>query len=206
MVYIVPFNKSDLESTIRCISHSFTQETMSQALGIDVNSYVSFAEIVSQRAIQYQLSLVAKNEDSGDVVGFSILEDFLAETPNLEDVDSRFLPIMNVVDELKKWYINNYAIKSGEILYISMTGVDEKYQGQGIAHQLMEETFQVARNNNYKGIIAECTGASTQHIRAKHGFKVVKEIEYKTFLYNEELVFKDIEKPSGCQLMLKTFD
>ena len=77
---------------------------MSQALGIDVNSYVSFAEIVSQRAIQYQLSLVAKNEDSGDVVGFSILEDFLAETPNLEDVDSRFLPIMNVVDELKKWY------------------------------------------------------------------------------------------------------
>ena len=98
MVYIVPFNKSDLESTIRCISHSFTQETMSQALGIDVNSYVSFAEIVSQRAIQYQLSLVAKNEDSGDVVGFSILEDFLAETPNLEDVDSRFLTIMNVVD------------------------------------------------------------------------------------------------------------
>ena len=155
MVYIVPFNKSDLESTIRCISHSFTQETMSQALGIDVNSYVSFAEIVSQRAIQYQLSLVAKNEDSGDVVGFSILEDFLGETPNLEDVDSRFLPIMNVVDELKKWYINNYAIKSGEILYISMTGVDEKYQGQGIAHQLMEETFQVARNNNYKGIIEE---------------------------------------------------
>ena len=182
------------------------QETMSQALGIDVNSYVSFAEIVSQRAIQYQLSLVAKNEDSGDVVGFSILEDFLGETPNLEDVDSRFLPIMNVVDELKKWYINNYAIKSGEILYISMTGVDEKYQGQGIAHQLMEETFQVARNNNYKGIIAECTGAITQHIRAKHGFKVVKEIEYKTFLYNEELVFKHIEKPSGCQLMLKTFD
>ncbi|MFN7414477.1 MAG: GNAT family N-acetyltransferase [Dolichospermum sp.] len=206
MVYIVPFNKSDLESTIRCISHSFTQETMSQALGIDVNSYVSLAEIFSQRAIQYQLSLVAKNEDSGDVVGFSILEDFLAETPNLEDVDSRFLPIMNVVDELKKWYINNYAIKSGEILYISMTGVDEKYQGQGIAHQLMEETFQVARNNNYKGIIAECTGASTQHICAKHGFKVVKEIEYKTFLYNEELVFKHIEKPSGCQLMLKTFD
>lgn len=206
MVYIVPFDKSDLEQTIRCISRSFTQETMSQALGIDANSYISLAEIFGQRAVQYQLSLVAKDEESGDVIGFSILEDFVAEAPNLDRVDPRFIPIMNVVDELEQWYIKNSPVKSGEILHIFLTGVDEQYRGKGIAYQLMEETFKVAKNNNYKGIIAECTGVITQHIRAKNGFKVLKEIEYKTFLYNGDLVFKDITEPPGCQLMLKTFD
>ncbi len=52
MVYIVPFEKSDLEQTIRSLSRSFTSETMSKALGIDVKSYTLFAEIFCHKAIK----------------------------------------------------------------------------------------------------------------------------------------------------------
>ena len=207
MVYIVPFDPRDLDKTIRCISRSFTKETMSQALGIDANSYILLAdEICGQRSIQYQLSLVAKYEESGDVIGFSVLKDFLAGTPNLDQVDPRFIPIGNLLYELEKWYHSKYTVKYGEILHLFMLGVDEKYWGKGIAHQLMEETFNVAKNKGYTSIIAEGTGAITQHICAKYGFNVLKEIEYKTFLDNGELVFKEIKEPPSCQLMLKTFD
>ena len=170
MVYIVPFEKSDLEQTIRCLSRSFTSETMSKALGIDVKNYTSFAEIFCQKAIKEQLSLVAKDDQSGDVVGFSILEDFVTEVPNLDRLDPRFIPILNLVFELDDWYKSKYPVKSGEILHIFLTGVDEQYRGQGIVHKLMEETFNVAKNNGYSKIMAECTGVITQHIRAKYGF------------------------------------
>lgn len=205
MVYIVPFNKSDLEQVIHCLSHAFTQETMSKALDINANSYIYLAEIVCQKAIKDQLSLVAKDEKSGDVIGFSILEDFVTELPNLDSVDARFLPIMNLLGELDDWYKSNYKVKCGEILHLFMTGVDEQYRGQGIAHKLMEEVFNLAKDNGYRSIIAECTGAITQHIRAKYGFQAIKEIEYKTYLYNGELVFKGIHEPRSCKLMLKTF-
>lgn len=206
MVYIVPLQKSDLEQTIRCMSSSFSQETMSQALGIDVNSYLTFAEMFCQRAIKYNLSLVAKDEKTGDVIGFTILEDFLSEFPNIDGIDSRFIPIINLINELDEWYIKNYTVKLGEILHIFMTGIYEEYRGKGIAHQLMEKTFQVAKNNHFQKIIAECTGAVTQHIRAKYGFKTLKEIDYQTFVYNGELIFKNIKDIPTCKLMLKTLD
>jgi ribosomal protein S18 acetylase RimI-like enzyme len=205
MVYIVPFDNRDLDKTIRCISRSFTKETMSQALGIGINSYMSFAKIFAM-AMQYQLSLVAKDEQSGDVIGFSVLKDFLAWTPHIYHFDPRFIPIGNLIYELEKWYHSKYTVKYGEILHLFMLGVDEKYRGKGIAHQLMEESFNVAKNKGYTRIIAEGTGSITQHICAKYGFKVLKEIQYKTFLYYGQLVFKKIKEPASCKLMLKTFD
>ncbi|GAB1538935.1 hypothetical protein NUACC21_16000 [Scytonema sp. NUACC21] len=204
MVYIVNLDKNDLEQVIYCLSHTFPQETMSKALEINANSFSPFAEIVCRKAIKEQLSLVAKDEESGDVIGFSILEDFVSEFPKLDGIDTRFLPILNLLSELDDWYKSNYQLKPGEVLHLFMTGVDERYRGQGIAQKLMEEIFNVAKNNGYKSIIAECTGAITQHIRAKYGFQAIKEIEYKTYLYNGELVFKGIDDPRSCKLMLKT--
>ncbi len=206
MFYIVPFDKNDLEQTIRCMSHSFAQEPMSQALGIDANSYIAWAEIVCQKAIQEQLSLVAKDEKSGDVIGFSIFEDLIADIPNFAHIDSRFQIILRFLSKLNEWYLKNYPVKSGTILHLFMIGVDEQHRGKGIAKKLMEATFNVAINNNYTSIIAECTGVITQHICAKYDFKELQESEYKTYVYNGELVFKDIQENPICKLMIKTFE
>lgn len=82
MVDIVPFNKSDLRETIFCMSRTFEKEPMSQALGINANSYMSLAKSVAQKSIDEQLSLVAKDEKSGRVIGFIILEDFVTKDYN----------------------------------------------------------------------------------------------------------------------------
>ena len=206
MVYILPFEDSDLDSTIRCISYTFVQETISQSLEIDAENYREFAKLYCQIILGNKLSLVVRNEEFGDVIGFSILTDFVTEIPDFTCLDPRLIVIINFTRELDDWYKSKYKVKSGEILHLSMTGVYEQYRGRGIAQKLMEETFNVAKTNNYKSIIAECTGEITQHIRAKYGFKIVKEIVYKTYLYNGELVFKDIQKPPSCKLMIKTID
>lgn len=205
MVDIVPFEQIHLEEVIHCISHSFTQETMSKALEIAPQSYISFAKIICQKALKDRLSLVAKDEKSGKVIGFSILEDFVTEFPDLDDVDKRFLPIINLLGELDDWYKINYKVKPGETLHLFMTGVYEEYRNQGIAHQLMEQVFNLAKNAGYSSILVECTGAITQHIRAKYGFQTIKEIEYKNYVYDGKLVFKGIKEPASCKLMLKTF-
>jgi ribosomal protein S18 acetylase RimI-like enzyme len=206
MVYIVPLGQSDLEQTIECVSRNFTQETMSKALGINRNSYMPFAEIVCQKAIEEQLSLVAKDEESEDIIGFSILEDCVAEFPDLDGIDPQFIPIMNLLGELGDWHKSNYQVQSGDILHLFMTGVDEQYRRQGIASQLLEATISQAKSNNYNSVIAECTGAITQNITTKYGFKAIKEIDYKSYIYNGELVFKDINETRSCKLMLKKFD
>jgi predicted GNAT family acetyltransferase len=206
MFYIVHFDKRELEQTIHCMSHSFPQEPMSQALGIDAKSYITLAEIVCQKAIKEQLSLVAKERKSGDVIGFSICEDLITDIPNFANIDSRFKIIFDLLSKLDEWYLKNYPVKSGAILHLFMTGVDEQHRGKGIAKKLMEETFKVAKNNNYTSIIAECTGVITQHICAKYGFKQLQEIEYKTYVHKGELVFKDIQDHPICKLMIKTLE
>lgn len=205
MFHIVPFQNDDLEETIRCVSRVFTQKPLTQGSGIDEKSYIAFAQCFCKKAVEEQLSLIVKDKQSSEVIGFSILEDFVSDVPNLDRVDSRFIPIMNLLSKLDDWYKNNSQVKSGQILHIFMIGVDEKYRGNGIAKQLIEKIFNIAKKNNYKSIIMECTGAISQHIGSKYGFKELKEIEYKTYVYNGELVFKDIKNNPSCKLMIKTF-
>lgn len=87
-----------------------------------------------------------------------------------------------------------------------MTGIEEESQGKGIVQKLMKETLNIRKKKNYKSIITESTGFVPQQILAKrYGFKVLKQIEYKSYLYNYQQVFKDIKDTSHCKLMMKTY-
>lgn len=218
MSYIVPFEQSDLLETIFCMSRTFALEPMSQALGINANSYVSIAKCIAQKAVEDGLSLVVKEETSNHVIGFAILEDFVTKdyNPYYYDplfnanpyyVDYRFNPIIDLTAKLyDEWYIKNYSVTNGEILHILMIGIDKEYQGRAIFQKLMKEILNVGKKNNYKSLIGEATGFIIQKTLVKrYGFNVLKEIEYKSYLYYGNPVFKDIKENLSCQLMMKTY-
>lgn len=201
MTNIVPLKQDNLEETIDCFSDIFTGEIMSKALKIDKDSYYPYAKINCERAIN-NLSLIAKNKEN-EVIGLMLLDDFSkSKYYSEESCDTRFNIMNNFFDKLHEWYLD-YPINQGEILHLAWIGVKEEYQKKGIASLLIKQINEIAINNNYQKIIAECTGVISQYICRKRNFRTIKELNYGKYKYNGKKVFKGIINPNSCKLMLK---
>ena len=196
--------EKDLEETTTLLSENFTKgEPVTKSLGITANQFYYFAEIYCKKAVKDGFSIIAKDKDK--VVGFIISEDFDYAQPNgIQDIHPKMLPLMALVDEIEK--DAKSSKKEGEKrFHMFLGGTDEQYEGRHIGTTLAEESMKLAKNKNFTSIIAEPSGFATQHIfRDKfRGFEQKNMIEYKTFIYNGENVFKNIDGPIGLPLMEK---
>lgn len=180
---------------------------MAKALRITPDEYYFFAKIVCEKAVKDGLSIVAKDKKNGKLIGFSISEDLESEPPEeLENINEKFHPILELLTNLDENYKKLHTMKKGHIFHLYMVGVIKSFEKQNIATILLEENLKLAKLYNFSGVIVEATGSVSQHIiRDKLGFNEKFAIEYKSFTYNGENVFKNIENSHSCILLEKRF-
>jgi ribosomal protein S18 acetylase RimI-like enzyme len=202
------FQVNDIEQTIACIIEAFPRgEPMAKALGITPDEYYFFAKIVCEKAVNDGLSVVAKDKATGQVIGFCISEDLASEPPEgLEKINVKLHPILALLTSLDEEYKKSHKVEKGQIFHLYMVGVREPYKSQNIATTLLSENLKLAKLKNFSGAITEATGLVSQRIiRDKLGFNEKFAIEYKSFTYKGENVFKNIENSLSCILLEKRF-
>lgn len=197
----------DLSSAIECIATVFPDsEPLTQCLGITKEYYYPVAEIVCQKAVEDGLSHVAKDAQTGELVGCIISEDMYIENNYYQEKYKefdKFLPIISLTESLKKQYFADKNIRKGEFLNESMIGVYPKYQNRNIARYLYAENIEYAKTQNFSRIITDPTGIVTQRYCSRFGFKEIVSIDYQDYEYEGVKVFANITRHKKCVLMEK---
>lgn len=198
-----------LATAIECIASNFVSgELMTTALGITLEEFKYFAKIFLKKAVKDQLSLIAKDERSGKVVGALICEDFVTELPDgIETVSPKFLPIFEVLGSLDEAYKEKYLVKPGQLYHIFMVGVNKEYAG--LSTRLTKIAEHLARKKGYIAAIGEATGPISYQIYTKRlGFREIEGINpiyYKEFYYEGQPIFRHMTECNSCRLLIKDY-
>lgn len=204
------FQSEDLESAIACVVDVFpSSEPLTQALKITQKEFYPLAEIVCRAAVQEELSHIAKDVETGEVVGFRISED-LVRNSNEESLFMfenlvKFHPMLALLENLDRQYMESRAINKGQVLHWVMVGVRESYRNRNIAKTLLEINLKEAKSKNFVTAICEATGIISQYNAAKIGFQEIVSIAYKDYTYEGQRVFENIAPHTRCVLMEKHF-
>jgi ribosomal protein S18 acetylase RimI-like enzyme len=193
----------DIEETAACISQVFSSfEPIAKALKISVSEFDRLAIPVCQKAADAKLSIVAKDPNTREIVGFIISEDFMTnDTDPPEGIDNKFEAVFSFLSDLEENYRSGHPVKAGEVLHIFMLGVQEKYTNRHIATKLVKENLNLAKHHNFEIAIADATGVGSQHIFRSLGFTEEFAIEYKSYKFQGKQIFSSLENPPNCLLM-----
>lgn len=200
--------RRDIEQTAELLSRIFSaKEPMTLALGISCDEFRTLAEPYCEKAAEEGLSVVAADKATENIAGFSISEDLL--NPHQEDnysFSKKFEADLACLSELQDKYKAIQPLEVGEVLHIYMLGVWEGYQKRNIAKMLVTENLKLAKSLKFSAAIAEASSAGSQHIFRSLGFQEEVALEYKSYTFNGEKVFRAIEHPPSCILMSKKIE
>ncbi|MEI3649193.1 MAG: GNAT family N-acetyltransferase [Dolichospermum lemmermannii FEM_B0920] len=175
---------------------------MAKALKISFDEFYRFAVPVCQKAADEEISLIAKDQKTGEVVGFIISEDLMkVYSDSLEGIDHKFESVFSLLSELEFSYRKCHLVKAGQILHILMLGVQKKYSKRHIATTLVRENLNLAKHHKFEIAIAETTSVGSQQIFQNFGFTEEFAIEYKSYKFKGKHIFSSIENPPNCLLM-----
>lgn len=197
----------DIHAAAECFANSFQREPMVQSLGITAGEFMPFAEQCCEQATQDGMGLVAVDELTNKIAGFTILQDALAEMPEDIFVNHRnMLPIFEILEQLQNKYIAEKELtQQGEVVVSFVTGVNEEYQGTKIAFFLFGQSLELAKSKGYKNKITLVTGRLSQNgVRRRYSFTPYASVFYHDFQFEGKHVFKSIDdKNLSCVLMEK---
>ena len=178
-----------------------SDSTLHRALKIELDEYrdylrKSFAEMVSE-----DLSIVAIEENSEDIVGCLIATDFYGHLRPVIKPENKFSPLAALTAELCRQYKAKRTIQSGEVVLVDMGAVVSSAAGQGIYKQMRKTAQANAKAKGFTHIVGELSSASTQHVILKiQGHQKLAEVEFAKFAFRDKIPFEAINTPRSIIL------
>jgi hypothetical protein len=201
------FDMDALDEMAPMVAEAFNRyEPMTVAQGVPFQEFVDFVKLLGPKAQQEELTVLARDQETGQLIGAMIADD-LASTPpeGMGLLGQAFEPIFALLGELDEQYRKGRAPRLGEYLHLFIIAVDHRHTGRKVAHNLVRACLGNAAGKGYHTAVTEATGMISQHIfRSGFGFRDRLEIPYKTFVYEGRPVFASIEGHTGTILMDKT--
>jgi len=177
-------------------------EPMAVAIGLSASEIERLVTVSGPRAVSEQLTLIAREQTTGDIVGALLVEDFGTPVPQgFEDAAPNFAPIGALLDSLDSDYRASRTILPGTHLHLIMLVVAHRASGRGIAQNLVTACLANGKARGYATAVAEATGSVSQHVFRKLGFRDVQMAPYKDFAFDGQFVFSSIAGPLGTILM-----
>ncbi len=196
---------SVLEGAIQCVSEVFVaREPMSVHLGITAEEFLVFARAYYPVVMAEELSFVARDAGTGEVVGVRISEDyFQEEIPDIEGLSPKFFPLFTLLETLGKRAYDLREIKPNKYVHLFMIAVKESYANRGIAPTMNKIFFTHVKNRGFTYALTEPTGEISQHILLnKFGFEKLDEIAYDDFEFDGGKPFQGL-KGHRCAMLLE---
>jgi ribosomal protein S18 acetylase RimI-like enzyme len=91
----------------------------------------------------------------------------------------------------------------GESIHLFLLGVSPRFQGKGVAQQLVGECLANGARRGYRVAVTEATNKTSQYIFRKQGFVERVRRSYADHRFNGQEVFASIAEHGGPILMDK---
>lgn len=181
----------------------FAQESvLHKATGVSIEDYREYLNAPFEAMREQQLSLVATDSTTKQVIGCLIACDYAIQIHNPIESPESVKPINALLQQLDKSYRETRRIIPGQFILVDMAIVSPGARGRSIYQKLREAAHLVARNAGYKWAVGELSSAATQRVCVnKFGHKVCAEIEYSSFEYSGRRPFSTIQAPPSIQLV-----
>ena len=168
-------------------------------------SFHDVYEVVIQygrRAPGDALTLLARIQPSGKLVGAMLSDDFASPPPVSEEkLAQNFRPIAALLEGLDEQYRKSHPVVPGQILHLFMLAVASDFGGKGIARTLVHLTLENGKHRGFARAITEATGNVSQHIFRKNGFIERCRIAYQEFMYEGKRPFESIVEHEAVILL-----
>lgn len=173
----------------------------SRVIGLPAGEIEAIVTAFGPKSLAEGLTVVARTP-GGEMAGVFLAEDFATPGPEgLEEAAPNFGPIGALLDSLSGPYREAKGFAPGECAHLFMLGVDPTFAGQGIAHRLVVRSLENARALGYRCAVLEATGAASQHVFRKLGFRELGRIPYGDFHFMGERIFRAVPEPEAALLM-----
>jgi len=199
------FDISELPEMAGMAAETFSRyEPVTSSLGISLEDFAEFVRLLGPKMEQEELTVVARNQDTKQIIGVMVNDDFAIEPPEeMRCLGDNFEPLWGILDELDSQYKQGRVLSRGEYLHLFLLAVDSRQSGRNIAKNLVQTSLEIGIRKGYKTGVVEATGIVSQHIFRKFGFLDRFEAPYKTFSFQGRQVFESIKDHHGLILMDK---
>jgi len=199
------FDLSKLDEMALMTAETFARyEPVTSSLGITLEDFADFVRVLGPKAEQEELTVIARDQDTGQIIGAMITDDFAIEPPEeIRGLGNNFEPIWAVLDELDTQYKQGRILSPGEYLHFFLLAVDHRQTGKNVARNMVQACLENGVRKGYKTGVVEATGVVSQHIFRKFGFVDCFESPYNTFVFQGKRIFESIKDHHGIVLMDK---
>ena len=207
--YYEIYNSKDLDRVANVIGEAFFySDPMAIAQQWSENDLVDYFKLLSEWAEKHQLTVVAKDKSTDEVVGVILAVDFASYFPltpeNRGHITNKIEPIIELFESLKVQYKRGKQIQAGEYLYIHMLAVSRKHQRKKIAQNSIEVCLNNGIKKGFTHAFTESSGSVSEYIFGKLGFIPRHQVDYQQFTYQGQKVFASTETDKGVVLMDKS--
>jgi ribosomal protein S18 acetylase RimI-like enzyme len=141
------------------------------AAGLTASEFEHFVRLLCPKAAADGLSIVARADGTGEMVGALLAEDSASALPDgLDTLSTKFNPIFDILGRLDAEYRKGVHAQPGESLHLMLLGVARQHVGRGIGNGLVAACLKNNAPRGFRVAVTEATNATSQHIFRKHGF------------------------------------
>jgi len=191
-----------LEPAFELASEVFVNSsTLHRALNIGLREYRSYLLPSFEQMIDEGLSVMARNDETGEVVGCLIATDFAPQSDEGIEVRGKFTPLAALTQSLCRQYHEHRSIVTGQVVLADMGVVSESALGTGVYQRMRDALCLYAQRRGFDRIVGELSSAATQHVVIeKLGHEVCAEIVFADFEFDGERPFNSITEPRSIIL------
>jgi len=119
------FDINELHEMAVITAESFAQyEPITSSLRIPSEAFMDFVRLRWPKAEQEELTVIARNQDTNQIIGAMIADDFAIKPPDaIRHLGGNFEPVWAILDELDAQYKQGKILPKGE--YLHLEGVQE---------------------------------------------------------------------------------
>lgn len=202
-VYATP----DEDEIVSLLARVFAErDPPAVAVGLTAAEFEPLVRLFCPKAADDGLTIVARTDDTGEMVGALLTEDATSPPPpGVETLSLKFDPIFDILGELDAEYRSTHAPNPGDAIHLFLLGVDVRFTGRGIAQQLVTTCLENGTRYGYRRAITEATNKTSQHVFRKLGFVDRVRRSYADHQFGGRRWFTSITEHGGPILMDKTW-
>ncbi len=172
------------------------------AAGITPPEFAALVELYRARAGTQGLTVVARCERTGALIGALLAEDSAAPFPDgVDRLSRKFDPIFDILSQLDAEYRGGRIVPAGRSLHLFLLGVSRGYARLGVAQRLVQECLANGARRGYRRAVTEATNVVSQHVFRKLGFADRVRRSYEHHRYGGRALFTSIVEHGGPVLL-----
>ncbi|PKL68412.1 MAG: hypothetical protein CVV30_10905 [Methanomicrobiales archaeon HGW-Methanomicrobiales-1] len=194
----IPLGPDTVEAAARLYTEVFVRdEPTTRWHRIIEKDFLPFARTYVQFCETEGLSFIARDEKSGDVIGFIFCHDLTMELsalgPEMQGYLSRFDATIQLISALEEKFLDVESIAPGMALHVYQLGTRREFRNRSVSTALIRHVVAFARDRGFRTVVADCTGPRSCRSFSQCGFTRAGSIPYASFLMGESAVFEGLE-------------